>query len=192
MGYGDTWHSSGFAINIHANVRQDPGLKQIRKIIANDVSSTVSNLITLENDEYGCSVNDFLEAGVHQDVALVMDIHHHWINSKGEYIQPSDPRCTAYATSWRGSRPLGHYSLPTREFLPEDINTVVQPDYQALIQQKGISSTTLRTHSKFCWNSASNTWAAGHLNWMDIEVEAKGKNIASYELYRSAVELGLV
>lgn len=188
MGYGDTWHSSGYAINIHANFRQDPDLKQIRRTIANDVSPEVRNLITLENDEFGCGVDEFVSSKCYEDVALVLDIHHHWVRSKGEYIDPLDPRVERYRESWRGVRPLGHYSLPQPEIMPNGFSTTVAPDFVAL----GMSQTKVRSHSDLCWNSANNDWALAHLKYMDIEVEAKGKNIAQRQLYEQGKLKGLL
>jgi UV DNA damage repair endonuclease len=187
MGYGDTWHSSGFAINIHANSRQDPGLVRIREFISTKLSPEARNLITLENDEFGCSVDDFVDAGVHKDVALVLDIHHHWVESKGEYLLPSDPRAEAFRESWRGIRPLGHYSLPQPEILNNHC-LLTPPDFATL----GLKQGKVRSHSNLCWNSGSNDWALSHLPFMDIEVEAKHKNLASRQLYDQAVLRGLV
>jgi hypothetical protein len=33
------------------------------------------------------------------------------------------------------------------------------------------------------WNSACNEWALSHWEWADIQVEAKGKNLASQQLF---------
>jgi len=188
MGYGDTWHSSGFAINIHANANQDPTLTQIRHVIGTQLSDHARNLITLENDEFSCSVDQFVDNGVHEDVALILDIHHHWIQSKGEHIGPQDSRAIAFRSSWRGMRALGHYSLPDSSLLVDlpGYSTGVRSDYQALVKLPGISSTKLRSHSFDCWNTDTNDWALEHLPFMDIEVEAKGKNIASRQLYEQA------
>jgi hypothetical protein len=37
------------------------------------------------------------------------------------------------------------------------------------------------------WNSASNAWALTFSNKFDIQVEAKGKNLASDQLYQQKV-----
>lgn len=188
MGYGDTWHSSGFAINIHANIRQDPGLKNIRRIIANDLSETARNLITLENDEYSCGMSDFLNAGCESDVALVLDIHHHWVSSKGIHVSAKHADVQAFMSSWRNIRPLGHFSMPSPDIIPStQYNAAAFPNYSNLVAVKGISSSTLRAHSHDMWNTALMDWACEHLVNMDIEVEAKGKNVASRQLYDHAV-----
>ncbi len=193
MGYGDTWHSSGFAINIHANVRQDPGLKNIRRIIANDLSDVARNLITLENDEYSCDVDDFVDNGVHEDVALVLDLHHTWIASKGWYMGTSGTIPEAFRSSWRGIRPLGHMSMPQKEVIPvTPTSHIDEPDYAKLVALPGVSSSTLRAHSYDMWNHKLMTRALSHSKYMDIEVEAKGKNVASRQLYDKGVALGYI
>jgi hypothetical protein len=42
------------------------------------------------------------------------------------------------------------------------------------------------------WNSAVNDWALTFAPNFDMEIEAKGKNLASEQVYDRAVELGLV
>lgn len=190
MGYGDTWHSSGFAINIHANYRQDPELERFVCVVENRLSPTARNLITVENDEFGCSVDQFVSSGISKHVALVLDIHHHWIQSGGKYITPEDPRIETFVDSWRGLRPLGHFSTSHEDVLINACKTT-KPDYSVL-EQQGFKATNLRAHSFGCWNQAVNDWAIDHLSWTDLEVEAKGKNIASRQLYERAASRGII
>ena len=51
-------------------------------------------------------------------LALVLDIHHHWIRDE-EYIQADDDRVKRIIDSWRGVRPTLHYSYSRDEWLPE-------------------------------------------------------------------------
>lgn len=176
MGYGDTWHSSGYAINIHANNNLDPDLAQFKSVFSK-LSPTVRNLLTVENDEFGCDLDGLISANIQDTLPIVLDIHHHWIASGGEYIQPSDSRIDVIKSSWRDVRPLGHYSTSSESLL-EGHSTTVSPDYTLL----GIKPGKLRSHSYDCWNQANNSWALEHLKWMDIEVEAKGKQIAAKTL----------
>jgi len=201
MGYGDTWHSSGFAINIHANKRQDPGLKNIRRIINNDLSLEGMNLITLENDEYGCGVMDYIDAGVHEDVALVLDYHHHWINSNGFRILPTfsgqiplSQVERAFWDSWRGKRPLAHYSQPSEEIIEKvgPLSANQKPAFGHLIQTKGVTGKDLRKHSYTMWDTVGLTDLMYHLQFFDIEIEAKGKNVASQAVYDYAVQHGYI
>ena len=178
MGYGHTWHSSGFAINVHANHNQDPNLTQFKDVVANRVSETVANLITLENDEFGCSVDEIVASDIGQSVALVLDIHHHFIQSSGQYIQVQDPRTRIFESSWRGQRALAHVSVSSEQLLVNHCAHTL-PNFAAL----GFSKSKLRAHSDLMWNQAVLAWAADHLTWTDLEIEAKGKNLASAQFY---------
>jgi UV DNA damage endonuclease len=192
MGYGDTWHSSGFAINIHANIRQDPGLKNIRRIIANDLSPVARNLITIENDEYGCGVLEMMNTGIFEDVALVLDTHHDWINTQGRiYIWSSEALAFRFVESWRGMRPLGHFSMPDDTQIPQaELDKMAKakslPDYKYLTRlsvKPKITGKSLRTHSYGMWNEALLRQLVRHVKHMDVEIEAKGKNVASRQVY---------
>ena len=52
----------------------------------------------------------------------------------------------------------------------------------------------LRAHSDFYNNRKINEWALSHLEWADILAEAKGKNLASLDLFNQwqANELGFL
>ena len=54
----------------------------------------------------------------------------------------------------------------------------------AKLLAEGYKKQKLRAHSDFMWNTASNKWALTHLEWADMMVEAKGKNLASHGLYK--------
>jgi hypothetical protein len=90
------------------------------------------------------------------DCALVLDIHHHWINS-GEYIDPNDDRVKRIIDSWRGVRPVIHYSV-SREDVVIGHATDTLPALDALIES-GHKKQKLRAHSNFYWNTAANEWA---------------------------------
>lgn len=188
MGFGATWHTQGYVINIHANSNLDPDLVRLKDTIDNRLSPTLRNLLTIENDEFGCSVDEMLAADLQDHVAIVLDIHHHWVESNGEYIQPSDPRIDKIKASWRGTRPLGHFSTSSEELL-QGACSITQPDYK-LLGASGHKPSKLRAHSYGCWNQGSNDWALSHLVWTDLEVEAKGKQIASRQLYERAKQIG--
>lgn len=188
MGFGANWHTQGFAINIHANSNLDPDLVQMKSTIKNRLSLTLRNLLTIENDEFGCSLDEMLAAQLYHVVPIVLDIHHHWVESGGEYIQPDDPRIDKIKLSWCGVRPLGHFSTSSEELL-EGACSLTQPDFTSL-SAEGHKPSKLRAHSYGCWNQGSNDWALSHLVWTDLEVEAKGKQVASRQLYERAKILG--
>jgi hypothetical protein len=135
-------------------------------------------LITIENDEMTNGLDSTLAVGEH--VALVLDVHHHWINS-GEYITPDDVRVARVIDSWRGVRPVLHYSV-SREDILVGHDRGVRPDLAALLGA-GFKKQKLRAHSDLMWNTACNDWVLGFADQFDIQCESKGKNIASQQLY---------
>ena len=122
---------------------------------------------------------------VAEHVALVLDIHHHWVKT-GEYIDPADARVQRVIESWRGIRPVLHYSV-SREDLLVGHDPTVRPDLDALVA-RGFKKQQLRAHSDLMWNTAVNDWALTFADNFDIQVEAKGKNLASEKLYNQLVD----
>jgi UV DNA damage endonuclease len=181
MGYGEGWHPHGAHINIHAGARA-VGAEGFRQGLGR-LSAAARNLITVENDEIGYGLDDLLPLA--DLLPIVLDLHHHWCFTVGEHIAPGDPRIARIAESWRGTRPLGHLSAPREDLLPAGLDPDVLPDYAAL-RAAGLPARELRRHSDRMWNRAINAWALGHLDWMDIEVEAKAKNLASHDLAEAA------
>ena len=119
-------------------------------------------------------------------VPVVLDIHHHYIHD-AEYIRPNDPRVAQVVDSWRGTRPVIHYSVSREsELAGHDPN--VMPDLNVLLES-GHKKSRLRAHSDFMWNSAVNEWALSFWDQFDIMVEAKAKNLASARLFEQAKQL---
>ncbi|MEI7580737.1 MAG: M24 family metallopeptidase, partial [bacterium] len=176
MGYGADWHDHGFKINVHLSGKGGPA-KFLRTL--GRLSTEARNLITIENDELTNGIDVTLAVADH--VALVLDIHHHWINT-GEYITPTDPRAQRVIESWRGVRPTLHYSV-SREDCLVDHSRTVKPDLSALLAQ-GYKKQKLRAHSDFYWNEAVNDWALTFADQFNIQCEAKGKNLARDQLYQ--------
>jgi UV DNA damage repair endonuclease len=176
MGYGNTYHDHGFKINVHLSGKGGPAkfLQTLGRL-----SPEARNLITIENDELTNGLDVTLAVADH--VALVLDIHHHWINT-GEYIAPTDSRAQRVRESWRGVRPTLHYSV-SREDCLVDHSRTVKPDLSALLAQ-GYKKQKLRAHSDFMWNIAVNEWAMTFADQWDIQVEAKGKNLARDQIYQ--------
>ena len=181
MGYGKTWHD-GCKINVHISGREGP--EGIRRALTK-LSPEARNCITIENDEMTWGIDSSIE--LVKDCALVLDIHHHWINS-GEYIDPSDDRVKRIIDSWRGVRPTLHYSVSREDCLvnhPRHQRPALSP-----LIESGYKKQKLRAHSEFYWNSAVNTWALGFRDQFDIMCESKAKNLASFALYQEAKLLG--
>lgn len=176
LGYGDGWHSHGASVNIHGGAR-GAGVAGIRYGLKR-LSSSARNLLTIENDETSFGVDDLIE--VAGDVALVVDFHHHWVKSGGEWLSPSDPRIAEIVASWRGVRPLAHISVSRESVLGDYANDAL-PDF-ATLTAAGHKPMSLRGHSDMMWNRAVNDFVARHLGWCDVEVEAKAKNLAAGQL----------
>lgn len=177
MGYGQTFQD--FKINVHISGRQGPnGIKDVLKRL----STEARNCITIENDEMSWGVDASLELADH--VALVLDIHHHFI-ATGEYIQPTDSRYLRILDSWRGVRPVIHYSYSRDEHLPCGFAHDDYPVMDQLLAQ-GCKKSKLRAHSNSYPNAAVNSWALSFWDTADIMCEAKNKNLASLELYNYA------
>jgi len=117
-------------------------------------------------------------------VALVLDVHHHWVNS-GEYIMETDDRVQHVIDSWRGTRPLLHYSV-SREDVLVDHCSRTRPDLETLIA-RGHKKQQLRAHSDFYLNDAVTDWVLEFWPKFDIECESKGKNLASEQVYNRAL-----
>ncbi|WP_118858173.1 UV damage endonuclease UvsE [Sphingomonas mesophila] len=176
LGFGSGWHPHGACINIHGGARS-AGVEGLRAGLAR-VDSMALNLLTIENDEVSFGLDDLLK--VADGVAIVLDFHHHWVFSEGEWIAPDDARIARIAESWRGVRPLTHISV-SRENVVVGHDSDALPDFAAL-SAAGHKAAHLRGHSDRMWNRAVNDFVRGHLSWCDVEVEAKHKNLASREL----------
>lgn len=171
MGFGQRFQD--MKINVHIAGKRGPaGIIDILPRL----SPEARNTLAIENDEMSWGVDASLELADH--LALVLDIHHHWIRT-GEYIEPTDPRAARIAESWRGVVPVIHYSVSREDELPGH-SPVHAPDHAALLAQ-GYKKGKLRAHSNFYWNREVNEWAARWSHNADIMCEAKGKNLASFE-----------
>jgi UV DNA damage endonuclease len=178
MGFGQKFQD--FKCNVHISGRQGPaGIKDV----LSRLSPEARNIITIENDENKWGIEASLE--LEKQVALVLDIHHHWVNS-GEYIQPNDDRCKRIKDSWRGVRPALHYSVSREDYLV-DHNPDELPIMESLLAQ-GYKKQKLRAHSEYYWNNAVNKWAATFAKDFDIQCESKCKNLASHKFYNNYIK----
>jgi UV DNA damage endonuclease len=173
MGYGKQFQD--FKINVHIAGRAGPeGIRTAYKRLTPEAR----NALTIENEEMTHDLHTVLQ--IADLVPIVMDIHHHWVNS-GEYIQPNDDRVKKVIDSWRGIRPVCHYSV-SREDILVDHATDQLPARDALMEA-GHNKQKLRAHSDYFWNDAVNDWALTFNDKFDIMCESKGKNLASFKLH---------
>jgi len=173
MGYGSSFQD--FKINVHISGRAGPaGIKAA----LGRLSPEARNCITIENDEISWGIEASLELA--NDLALVLDVHHHWVKT-GEYIDPNDDRVKRVIDSWRGVRPVIHYSV-SREDVLKNHNVIDSPNLEILLEN-GYKKAKLRAHSNFYWNQSVNDWALTFRDNFDIMCESKAKNLASRALY---------
>ena len=179
MGYGKQFQD--IKINVHISGRAGP--EGIRRAYTR-LSPEARNSLTIENEEMTHDLHTVLE--IADLVPIVLDIHHHWVNS-GEYIEPTDDRVKKVIDSWRGIRPTCHYSVSREDVLvshPSD----QRPARDALMES-GHNKQKLRAHSDYYWNDAVNDWAMSFNDQFDIMCESKAKNLASQVLYDKYVNV---
>jgi UV DNA damage repair endonuclease len=169
MGYGKTFQD--FKINVHISGKRGPqGIIDVLPKLTPEARNT----ITIENEEMKWGLDDILELEKH--VALVFDIHHHWVNC-GEWISVDDDRIKRIIDSWRGVRPAMHYSQP-RESLQNKVDAFKLLDREDLFTQ-GENRATIRAHSDYYWHKPTNNWIKPFGEYFDIQCESKAKNLAS-------------
>lgn len=176
MGYGKQFQD--FKCNVHVGGKLGPdGIKAaMRKL-----SPEARNTLTIENAEFTWGLDASLE--LVDTCALVLDIHHNWIN-RGEYIEPTDDRFKRVCDSWRGVRPVIHYSVSREDVLVEH-DPLVKPDLQQL-KALGFTAAKLRAHSEYYWNTACNDWALTFRPHADIMLESKQKNLSQQQIFKYA------
>ena len=171
MGYGKQFQD--FKINIHMNGKK--GIDGFRTAF-NRLSAEARNMLTVENDEISCSIDDVLQA---RDLCpVVLDIHHHWVK-ENHYIQADDPRIALIIESWRGVRPVLHYSIAQEGVIPERGFPIQE--------ELAVSKVKLRAHADYYFNQDLNDWALS-FNQFDIMCEVKMKNLARDRLYAYALD----
>ena len=178
MGYGQRFQD--FKCNIHIAGRL--GAEGVRAVWPR-LSQVARHCITFENDEKTYGVDDCLQLA---DLApVVLDIHHCWIH-ENHYISPDDPRVGQIIDSWRGVRPVMHYSQPPESLQALGFAPEQKLEMDALMQV--VNKRDLYLHSDRMWNDWTNTYALQFLDRFDIMFEAKDKNLATEAFYRRYVE----
>ena len=179
MGFGKSFQD-GCKVNVHIGGKLGPaGIKEVY----NKLSLEARNLLTIENDEFSWDLDSILD--LKDTVALVLDVHHHWI-STGEYIKPNDDRVKQVIDSWKGKIPTMHYSLSPESLLIDNLKH--SPLELAKLEDLlsiGTTKSQLRAHSDYYWNTAANDWVAAFSDNFNIMCEAKTKHNAAVQLFNT-------
>ena len=163
MGYGQQFQD--MKINVHISGRQGPeGIRAAYK----KLTPEARNCLTIENEENSHGLDTCLQLA--DILPIVLDLHHHWIHS-GEYIQPDDDRVERVRASWRGNRPVCHYSVSREDVVVAHCPNTL-PDMAQLLES-GHKKQKLRAHSDFYWNNEVNKWALSFADKFDIMAECK-------------------
>ena len=180
MGYAGKG-TDDFCINVHGGVRADVESWDWAK---RNLSRRALRLLTLENDEFSWSGRSMLKLCEYLGVRMVYDVHHDWI-STGVWSNPDSKLSARIRDTWEDRTPKIHFSIPK----PDAIGVVAQDVAQATRKHKGLltghTMSKARAHSDYIWSSAMVKYAKEWYDakW-DIQVEAKAKNLASFELAR--------
>ena len=171
MGYAG-WHDHGIAVNVHVGPK-DAAVKEMRELIAN-APENLQNFLTLENDEYSWGTARITET-FGDMVAIVLDIHHHWINAHSR-LEHSDPLVKSVKSTWRGVQPKLHHAMSH----PEMCTSSKELHLDTLLSN-GYTKSKLRAHTLEPWNNDVNKYALGF--GFDVMWEGKNKNLGALQLY---------
>lgn len=173
MGFTNSFHENGFACNIHMGGKKYDHNEFLKGF--NQLSEEAKRIITIENDEFSHGLDSVLK--IAENVAIVLDIHHHWINT-GEYISAEDPRITTILNSWRGVRPKIHNALTHESVIKNEKGLYNLNE----LLNKGFNKRDLRKHSEIFYNEDQNKWALSFIEKFDLQLECKKKNYAQEKL----------
>ncbi|MFS0827133.1 apurinic/apyrimidinic endonuclease family protein [Pseudomonas phoenicis] len=173
MGYGKQFQD--FKCNVHIAGRL--GAAGMRAVWPR-LSDVARNVITLENDEKTYGVDDCL--GLADLAPVVLDIHHAWIH-ENDYVARDDPRLPRIIDSWRGVRPVMHYSQPPERL--QDLGFAAERKLEIPALLEAVNKRDLYGHSELMWNDWTNRYALQFVDAFDIMFEAKHKNLATLDFY---------
>lgn len=174
MNYGNSFQD--MKVNIHLSGK---GGSAVFRSVYHQLSFEARNCITVENDEYSSSLEDCLK--VSDIVPIVFDIHHEWINN-GNILEPDSDDIKRVIDSWRGVRPVMHFSQ-SKDYLFNPSNLIGVKDLSILLRN-GLNKSMLRAHSDFYWNKDLNQKIKEFSNNFDIQCECKAKNLGRDLLYK--------
>lgn len=150
--------SEGAVINIHPCGELDsiPDIDFYRE-------TGILDWLSFENDDISqkATTEKTLDICEKYGIRCVFDIHHHWCQTD-EYLEPTHPLVQRAISTWRGVRPKFHFS---------------QCRYETPANKRERCE-----HSDMITRSEIKELAKKYLEFGDIMVEAKFKNVASKNL----------
>jgi UV DNA damage endonuclease len=106
--------------------------------------------------------------------------------SEYKYKHNEKARVKMVRDSWRGVRPVIHYSYSRCEHLPDVVDKHSGLHDMSRLLALGCKKQKLRAHSDYYPNPDVNAWALSFWPEFDIQCEAKAKNLAQKQLYEEA------
>lgn len=128
----------------------------------NNLDSKIKNRLTLENDEYSYTVEDLYKVYLKTNIPIVFDSHHWSLNKGIEFLEDA---CDLSLKTWQEIKPLQHIS-----------NSIPELAY-GNIKQK-------RAHSDYIYYFNSVQLNLALTNKVDIDIEAKMKNLAINDIVK--------
>lgn len=151
------------AINIHGGKGGKPGL--LASVI-NDLPHNIKGRLTLENDERSYSVSDLISVNIKTNTPITFDSHHHTFNAGG--------------LSMEDAMEIARLTWP------------VKPMQHLSSSELGCAEKDRRKHS-FLINYVPDCQKNVILgDEADVDVEAKGKNLAILDLQKNIGKLEMI
>lgn len=154
-----------FVINIHLQGIYDgshlDGIKRFASHFSH-LSSFCKKALTVENEDYpsGYDVKHVLELSQRIPIRACVDLHHYEAYYEGrKVLYFNDNLIKDAIKTWQGVRPLFHVSQPVK------------------------GSNKLAPHADHFWDTARNQRYAKFLNLVDLDIEAKRKEVAVKAFY---------
>jgi len=149
------------------------------------LSKRAKRLISLENDEFSWSSFAMLRLCEHLGVRYVYDVHHDWVN-RGVWQEPHGKLVKRIRATWDGFNPKIHLSTPLPEAVSASHRDYPSPLKEVRFTLVGASPRAYRAHSNYVWHPGLVAYAKRWFDaGVDIQLEAKAKNLASFALIRA-------
>lgn len=154
-----------FVVNIHLQgIYEGSHLDGIKRFATHFsyLSEFCKKALSVENEDYpsGYDVKHILELSQRIPIRVCVDMHHYEAYHNGKKVlNYNDDLINDAIQTWQGVRPLFHVSQPVK------------------------GAIKLAPHSDHFWDKTRNQRYAKFLNFVDLDIEAKGKEAAVKAFY---------